>query len=1056
MIQKKHRISSSWKIFQSPTLLFTLADMGAVVPFSSPQWKTTTPKPVLRRLLPPLAILLILLLAGAGGLLWQLHQTSVDNRLSTLNTSITREFQIVLNNQAKGLGTALQPIAHDPRVKQALQKGDVNRLLADWRPLFEIMHHDHELTHFYFFDQNRTCILRAYNPEKRGGVNNRFTALEAERTKKAASGIELGSRGTFTLRVISPVFENSKLLGYVELGKEIEDVLQHIHTRFGSHLAVTIRKENLDRGNWEEGMKLLGREAHWNNLPHSVIIFASQGRLPAVFYPMADHNIKNRHAHGKTDEEVFFDDKSWRVAVSPLHDASGKEVGDLLVMSDVTPEKTAFHRMMVMGGMSGFVLLTFLLGFVSLLLSRTDAGIRIQQAELRESEEKFRLIAETSVEDIWQLDLKGNVTYTSPASEIVFGYTAQEALQLNFAELFPEHELGKAAEAFERAISGEPNQLLEFTAKKKDGSAVPIEVSVVPIKKEGAIVGIQGIARDITLRKCAEEELLKTNRELEATIARANTMAMQAEDANIAKSEFLANMSHEIRTPMNGVIGMASLLLDTELDDEQRSYAEIVCSSAESLLSLLNDILDFSKIEAGKLELEMLEFDLASLLEDLASILAVRAHEKEIELICSVAPDVPVLLRGDPGRLRQILTNLTGNAIKFTSSGEVDVRVRILDPSQAFDENIVVLRFSIRDTGMGIPSDKTGLLFGKFTQVDASMSRQFGGTGLGLAISKQLAELMGGEIGVNSEEGQGSEFWFTAQFEVLPQGLRTDTPVHADLNHVRALIVDDNATNRQILITRLSSWGMRPADAKDGPSALKAMYSASKENDPYRIAVIDMHMPGMSGEVLGGIIRMEPALRDTHMVMLTSLGARGDAKHFAKIGFKGYLTKPVRHKELQGVLSMALALPTDSNQLPHPIATRHGARETLPSFEGRKARILLAEDNITNQQVALGILKKLGLRAHSVANGQEVLKALESIRYDLVLMDCQMPVMDGYEATRRIRNTEWDNKHIPIIAMTAHAMKGDRDKCIEAGMNDYMAKPVSSWILVDILEKWLP
>ncbi|MHB8773217.1 MAG: response regulator [Syntrophales bacterium] len=559
---------------------------------------------------------------------------------------------------------------------------------------------------------------------------------------------------------------------------------------------------------------------------------------------------------------------------------------------------------------------------------------------------------------------------------------------------------------------------------------------------------------NITDRKQAEEELRRMNAALESQTRIANELAAKAQEASVAKSEFLANMSHEIRTPMNGVIGMTGLLLDTGLTDEQRHFAETVRTSSEWLLRVVNDILDFSKIEAGKLDMEIMDFDLQSLLEDFAAGLALRAQDKGLELFCLADPGVPMLLRGDPGRLRQILTNLAGNAVKFTHAGEVAIRVT----AEAETDTEVLLRFSVRDTGIGIPREKIGLLFDKFTQADASTTRKYGGTGLGLAISKQLAELMGGTVGVASEEGKGSEFWFTVRLAKQTKAAPREISPPANLRGVRVLIVDDNVTSREILAAHTGSWGMRAAETSDGPAALRALLRAIAEGDPFSIAIIDMQMPDMDGKTLGAAIRADERLAGTRMVMLTSLGTRGDARQFEEIGFAAYLNKPTRHEELKNVLSLVLADQGAAQLKTRNIMTRHSARELMNLFAGSRTRILVAEDNITNQQVALGILKNLGLRADAVADGAEAIKALEAIPYDLVMMDVQMPVMDGLEATRQIRNphSAVRNHAVPIIAITAHAMQGDREKYLQAGMNDYIAKPVNPQALAVTLERWLP
>ncbi len=569
--------------------------------------------------------------------------------------------------------------------------------------------------------------------------------------------------------------------------------------------------------------------------------------------------------------------------------------------------------------------------------------------------------------------------------------------------------------------------------------------------KDGNIAGGIESFIDVTELVKARELAEEMNDQLEKAVARANQMAMEAEMANIAKSEFLANMSHEIRTPMNGVIGMTHLLLSTPLNEEQKEFTETIQNSGEALLSIINDILDYSKIEAGKYELENIDFDLRLTMDKLNDLVSIKAHEKALEFICIIDYQIPSLLIGDPGRLRQILINLTGNAIKFTDQGEIVIRVSL----KRAEANSVTLKFTVSDTGIGIPEDRINTIFHSFSQADSSTTRKYGGTGLGLTISKQLAEMMGGKMDVTSEQGKGSQFWFTADFKKQKgNALTTRANTLQKTQNQRVLIVDDNTTSRSYLKEQLKLWGYSYDEASNGFEALEKLKIAMTQNNTFKIAIIDMHMPGMDGKTLGKKIKQNPDLQKTNLVLMTSMGTRGDAKLLKKIGFAAYLTKPVKLSRLSECLALVSDI-KEQNKLKQnkKIITQHSLAEECKN----NMRILIAEDNPINQKVAMATLKKLGYHADIVSNGNQVLKALSESQYDIIIMDCQMPEMDGYTATQKIRTMAADSKikNIPIIAMTANAMEGDKKKCIDAGMNDYLTKPVKPQVLSDMLQKWL-
>jgi two-component system sensor histidine kinase/response regulator len=761
--------------------------------------------------------------------------------------------------------------------------------------------------------------------------------------------------------------------------------------------------------------------------------------------PMKDVFQKG-NAYAQSNHTILVTKDNNRIPVdhngAPCRDDEGLIIGSVLTFSDITERKN-------------------------------------KEDELNNSEQKFRSVVETSADIIFRLSENGRIDYVSPRVKELYGYEPDELIGKTIRKTTPINELKKLADASKWILSGNYIENLEINQKSRDGKLIPMQVNAAPVVKEGKVVGLQGIMRDITERKCAEEELWKYTKDLETAKEReeeniANLTQLvedlkiaisRAEDAARIKSEFLANMSHEIRTPMNGIIGMTELALDTDLSSVQKEYLESVLSSSESLLTLINDILDFSKIEAGKLDIESVDFTLRDVVADVVKTVALKAGEKGLELISDIPSHVPDKLKGDPGRFRQIMTNLLSNSVKFTKEGEIVLRI---DTESKTQEDIV-LHICVRDTGIGVPDKIKSDIFKPFIQADGSTTRQYGGTGLGLAITSSLVEMMEGRIWVTSplsergivKGGPGSEFHVKVRFTFQRKKKKEERIIPVDLKGLPVLIVDDNATNRRVLEEMLTNWGMKSVSADGGEKALNLMKKASKTGRPFPLVLLDANMPEMDGFELAERIKNHSEYAKATIMMLSSARRLGDTERCLDLGISRYLTKPVKQSDLFDMIVTVLSSEKNVKKLngsdmknKQPKNTIIKENKPASNQETSSIRILLAEDNSINQKLAKTLLEKKGWRVVAVTDGKKALNALKKESFDLIIMDVQMPNLDGLKATAVIRDQEnGSGSHIPIIAMTAHAMQGDKEKCLKAGMDDYISKPMKAEELYRIIDR---
>ena len=865
-------------------------------------------------ILAPVSLALFLIVAIAVGIIYK----SQSERILEASQSKSNETHALLHHlvtvETELLGSLNKTTRRDEALQKAWLAKDRPALLQQALPRFKEMLNEHRITHFYFIGLDKKCFLRVHQPSRHGDIIKRKTMQEAAKTGDIGAGLELGPMGTLTLRVVYPWHIQGKLVGYIELGQEIDHTISRLHELLNVDVFILVKKDLLKQTRWQETMQTMERDHNWDQFKDLVMISSTLN----YYSPTMKHSAYNEHLENHTDKlhqptPRLISDKGYEYGVSfiSLIDAGNNNVGDMVVLSDVTAEQEELYR------------------FTGALI----------------------------------------ISAAFIAAVLFFSFYRY---------------IGK----IERRLVSTRNKLLKETASR-------------------------------------EEALLHAKD--------------SAEEAARIKTQFLANMSHEIRTPMNGIIGMLQILNETSLSQEQLEYTQVAMGSADSLVKLINDILDLSKIEAGKLTIENISYDVRTTVEDVTESLYMGAHSKGLELACLFDSKVPTQIMGDPTRLRQMLNNLIGNAIKFTPEGEVIVRIS----TSMSQDNQHMLHYEVTDTGIGISSEELGNIFESFIQADGSTTRQYGGTGLGLTITKKLVEQMGGQISVKSDLGKGSSFYFTLPLKPVDK-TGYEGPSFPKKSGLHILLISNNPIIERILI----ALGLKTERIDISDDVVAKLKAGIAIGTPFSMAIIEQ-TEDINVSALARNIKAAEDIKNTRLVLLSAFGKRGDGEAARNAGFEGFLTKPIRQAVLYDCIGTIMEQANSDNKV---FVTKHTLTERKNS---EKVLILLAEDDKVNQIVMTSMLNKLGYQTDIAADGTQVLQALGNKDYQLILMDCQMPNMDGLEVTSIIRNSTEAWHHIPIIALTANALVGDREKCLRAGMNEYLAKPINQELLAAMLESFI-